>query len=174
MTGQRRWFNRNCAKDQILTILPNGKLEPVLEIEKYNILWNFEIQTDPLIPIIRPDLVLNNRKKNWHPMKFAAPADHRVRMKINKNIYKYLERNKKAPKTVECGRNSDTIVVGALWMVTKGLGRKLEIRGRIETVQITVLRRLAIIRRIFLETRETCCQSDFSERPAVLTGVKNS
>ena len=33
------------------------KLENVLENETYTILWHFEIQTIPLIPAKRPDLV---------------------------------------------------------------------------------------------------------------------
>ena len=41
------------------------KLGSVLLGEMHKIFWNFEIQTDPLITAIRPDLVIinNNKKK---------------------------------------------------------------------------------------------------------------
>ena len=44
------------------------------------------------------------------------------------------------------------IVTGALGTVPKGLVRGLEIRGRIETIQTTVLIRSARIQRKVLET----------------------
>ena len=37
--------------------------KPVLENETHNILWDFEVQTDHLIPARRPDLVLIDKKK---------------------------------------------------------------------------------------------------------------
>ena len=39
------------------------KLESILENEMHKILWDFEIQTDPLIPAWKPDLVIINKKK---------------------------------------------------------------------------------------------------------------
>ena len=66
------------------------------------------------------------------------------------------------------------IVIGALDTVTKGLlkGLKdLEIRGRVETIQTTTLLRSArILRRVL----ETCCHSNFRERPSANTEVKSS
>ena len=38
------------------------KSESVLKNETHNILWDFEIKTDHLIPARRPDLVLINKK----------------------------------------------------------------------------------------------------------------
>ena len=39
------------------------KLEPILENDTHKILWDFEIQTDHLIPARRPDLVIINKKR---------------------------------------------------------------------------------------------------------------
>ena len=56
--------------------------ESVLENETHNILWDFEIKTDHLIPARRPYLVLINKKKRiCQLVDFAIPANHRVKMK---------------------------------------------------------------------------------------------
>ena len=39
------------------------KVESILENEMHKILWDFEIETDPLILARRLDLVTNNKKK---------------------------------------------------------------------------------------------------------------
>ena len=36
---------------------------PVLENDTYKLLWDFNIQTDHLIPARRPDLIIINKKK---------------------------------------------------------------------------------------------------------------
>ena len=36
---------------------------PVLEIATHKLLWDFNIQTDHLIPDRRPDLIIINKKK---------------------------------------------------------------------------------------------------------------
>ena len=66
------------------------------------------------------------------------------------------------------------IVISALGSVTKRLVQgqeNLEIKGRMETMQTTVLFRSArILRRVL----ETCCISDSSKESSANTGVKNS
>ena len=53
------------------------KPESVLENETHNILWDFEVQTDPLILARRPDLVLiDKRKRTCHIVDFVVPDDH--------------------------------------------------------------------------------------------------
>ena len=66
------------------------KPESVLEKETHKILWDFDIKTDHLIPARRPDLGLINNKKS-QLVDFAVPADHRVKMKENEKIDKYLD-----------------------------------------------------------------------------------
>ena len=66
------------------------------------------------------------------------------------------------------------IVIGAFGTVTKGLLKgleDLEVGGRVETIQTTaLLRTVRILRRVL----ETCCHSDFSEKPSANTDVKSS
>ena len=46
------------------------------------ILWDFNIQTDHLIPSRRPGLIIINKKKRiCKIVDFAVPADHRINMK---------------------------------------------------------------------------------------------
>ena len=66
-------------------------------------------------------------------------------------------------------------VIGAFGTVTKGLLKgleDLEVGGRVETIQTTALLRIARILRRILE--ETCCHSNFSEKPSADADVKNS
>ena len=36
---------------------------PVIENDKHKLLWDFNIQTDQLIPTRRPDVIIINKKK---------------------------------------------------------------------------------------------------------------
>ena len=67
------------------------------------------------------------------------------------------------------------IIIGALGTVTEGLLKgleDLEIRELVETIQTTTLLTSARILRRILE--ETCCHSNFSERPSADIYKKNS
>ena len=56
--------------------------EYVLENETHKILWHFEIPSDRLISVRRPDLVIINKKrKTCRIVNFAVPADHREKLK---------------------------------------------------------------------------------------------
>ena len=56
------------------------------------ILWDFVIQTDHLIPIRQPDLVIvNNKKRTCQIVNFAVSADHRVKLKESEKRDKYLD-----------------------------------------------------------------------------------
>ena len=56
---------------------------PVLENDTHKLLWDFNIQTDHLIPARRPDLIIIKKEKKKGPFFFAemqsahstAPAD---------------------------------------------------------------------------------------------------
>ena len=60
---------------------------PVLENDSHKLLWDFNIQTDHLIPASRPDLIIINKKKKKKRKRickivdFAVPADHRINLK---------------------------------------------------------------------------------------------
>ena len=63
--------------------------ESALENEMHKILWDFEIQTDHLISVRRPDLVI--KKRTCRIVEFAIPADHRVKLKESEKRDKYLD-----------------------------------------------------------------------------------
>ena len=58
---------------------------PVLENDTHKFLWDFNIQTDQLIPARRTYLIIiNNNKKKKRICKivdFAAPVDHIINLK---------------------------------------------------------------------------------------------
>ena len=72
------------------------------------ILWNFEIQTDYLIPTGRQDLVLiNNKKRRCHLVGFAVPTGYRVKIKENKKIDKYMNLARELKKAVDHESDGD-------------------------------------------------------------------
>ena len=55
---------------------------PGLENDLHKLLWNVSIQTDHLIPAIRPDLIIIDKRKSiCKIVDFAVPADHRINLK---------------------------------------------------------------------------------------------
>ena len=48
--------------------------ESVLENEMHIILWDFEMQTDHLIPVRRPDLVIVNKQENLPNSGLCRPG----------------------------------------------------------------------------------------------------
>ena len=99
------------------------KPKPVLENETHRILWDFEVQTDHLIPARRPDLELINKKKKKKKtcqlVDFAVPADHRVKLKENEKMDKYLDLVIELKKLWNMKVHVIPIVVGALGTVPK-------------------------------------------------------
>ena len=132
--------------------------EPVLENYTHKFLWDFNIQTDHLIPARRPDLIIINKKKKMKICKivdFAVPADHRIIQKESEKKDKYLNLARELKKLWNIKVTIVPIVIGALGTITKRLlkGLKdLEIGGRVETIQTTALLRTARILRRVLET----------------------
>ena len=75
-------------------------------------------------------------------MDFAVPADHRVKLKENEVINKYLDLARELKKQCNMKVTVIPIVIGALGTVSKGLvkGQKdLEITGRVETIQTSAI-----------------------------------
>ena len=65
---------------------------PVLENDSHKLLWDFNIQTDPLISARRLDLIIiNKRKRICKIVDFAVPADHRINLKESEKKDKYLD-----------------------------------------------------------------------------------
>ena len=76
---------------------------PVLENDMHKLLWDFNIQTDLLIPARRLDLIIIKKKKKrtCKIVDFAVPADYRVKLKECEKKDKYLDLARELKKTVE-------------------------------------------------------------------------
>ena len=75
---------------------------PILENASHKLLWNFNIQTDHLIPARRPDLIIINKKRRTCKIvDFAVLADHRIKLKECEKKNKYLNLAREAKKTIE-------------------------------------------------------------------------
>ena len=71
----------------------NNNPESVLENETHKFFLDFEIQTEYLISVRRPDLMIFNSKKKrtCRIVGFAVPADNRVKVKESEKSDKYLD-----------------------------------------------------------------------------------
>ena len=129
---------------------------PVLENDTHKLYFN--IQTDHLIPVRRPYLIIINKKKKKKICKivdFAVPVNHRINLKESEKKDKYLDLARELKKLWNMKVTIVPIVIGALGIITKGLLKgleDLELGGRVETIQMTALLRTARILRRVLET----------------------
>ena len=125
---------------------------PVLENNMHKLLWDFDIHTDHL----RPDLIIINKKKRTCKIvNFAIPDDHRIKLKEGEKKDNYFNLARELKKLLNMQVTIIPIVIGAFGTVTKGLLKgleDLEVGGRVETIQTTVLLRTARILRRVLET----------------------
>ena len=98
---------------------------PVLENDTHKHLWDFNIQTDHLIPARRSDLIMinNKKKKICKIVDFAVPADHRINLKESE---KYLDLARELKKLWNMKVTIVPIVIGALSTITEGLLKGLE------------------------------------------------
>ena len=94
---------------------------PVQENDSHKLLWDFNIQTDHLIPSRRPDLVIiNKRKRICKIVDFAVPADHRINLKESEKKDKYLDLAREIKiKLWNMKVTIVPIVIGALGTVIK-------------------------------------------------------
>ena len=125
---------------------------PVLENDTHKVLWDFNIQTDHLIPARRPDLIIINKKKRICKI---VPADHKINLKECEKKDKYLDLARELKKLWNMNAKIVPIVIGAFGTMTKELLKgleDLEVGGRVETIQMTALLRTARILRRVLET----------------------
>ena len=130
--------------------------EPVLENDTHKLLWDFDIQTDPLISARRPDLIIINKKKRiCKIVDFAVLVDHRIKLKECEKRDKYLDLARELKKLWNMKVTIISIVIGAFGTITKGLLKgleELEVGDRVETIQTTALLKTARILRRILET----------------------
>ena len=97
---------------------------PVLENDSQKLLWDFNIQTDHLIPARRPDIIIANKKKKKKKrickiVDFAVPADHRINLKESEKKDKYLDLARELKKPWNMKITIVPIVIGALGTITK-------------------------------------------------------
>ena len=129
--------------------------ESIQDNETHKIFWDFEIQTDHLISTRRPDLVIVNNKNNKKnlPNSGIYHLDRKrskIKRRQKRDRYLDLARGLKISTAFEgdrdtncnrCSRNDPQELVNGL--------DDLEIKGQVETIQITTLLGLArILRRV--------------------------
>ena len=76
----------------------------VLENATHKLLWDFNIQTDHLIPARRHDLIIIYKKKKkriCQIIDFAVPADHGINLKECEKKDKYLDLARELKITME-------------------------------------------------------------------------
>ena len=96
----------------------------VLENDPHKLLWDFNIQTDHLIPARRPDLIIINNKKKKRICKivdFAVLAHHRINLKESEKKDKYIDLARELKKLWNMEVTIVPIVIDALGTITKGL-----------------------------------------------------
>ena len=132
----------------------------ILQNDTHKLLWNFDIQTDHLISVRRPDLIVINKKKKrtCKIVNFTVPADHRIKLKECEKKNKYMDLARELKNLWNLKMTIIPIVIGAFDRVTKGLLKgleDLEVGGRVETIQTIAILRTAKILRTILETQNS-------------------
>ena len=95
-----------------------------------------EMQTDHLTPAKCPYLVLINKKKITY---LSVPPKHRIKLKEDKKLDKYLDLAKELKKAVEHKGDAYTNCTWALGIIPKNLEKKLDTRERIEKIETIAL-----------------------------------
>ena len=91
-------------------------------------LWDFDIQTDHLISVRRPDLIIINKKNRTRKIvDFSVPADHRIKLKESEKKDKYLDLARELKKTMELKVDNYTNRDWCFWdshqrIIKKGTG----------------------------------------------------
>ena len=104
------------------------KPESLLEKETHKVLWDFKIQTDPLILARQLDLVKVNqkekekkkkkkkrKKRTYRIANFAVSADHKVKLKESEKKGNYVDLAREQKKTMEREGDDDTNCNWCTW-----------------------------------------------------------
>ena len=92
---------------------------------KHKLLWDLNIQTDPLIPARRPDLIIIYEKKRiCKIVDFAVPVDHRINLKECEKKDKYLDLARELKKAVEHESDDCTNCDWCFWHNNKRIIKK--------------------------------------------------
>ena len=85
---------------------------PVLENATNKLLWDFNIQTDHLIPARRPDLIIINKKKRTCKIVDTIKLCHRIKLKEREKKDKYLDLARELKKLWNMQVTIKPIVIG--------------------------------------------------------------
>ena len=150
----------------------------VLENDSYKLQKDFDTQTDHLISVRKPDLIIINKNKRMCKIvNFSVPADHRIRLKECEKKDKYLDLSRELKKLWNMKVAIKTIMIGAFDTVTKRLLKwleDLEVGGRVETIQTTELLRTTRILRRVLKTWGDLLSLKLLWKPLANTDVINT
>ena len=139
------------------------KPESVVENETHKILWILGIQTDPPMPVRKPDIEFGRRKKNLLSRGFCCYGRRRnARKWIDKRVFGSCQN---AEKAIEHEGYVDINCSWGHWNNSQGPGkdrRGKEIRKRIEIIQNTALIRSVRILKRVLETQKRLAVSQTS------------
>ena len=102
--------------------MPNP--ESVQEKKTHKLLWNLDIQTDPLISTRQPDfIIINKKERTCKIVNFAVRADRRVKLKECEKRDKYFNLARELKKLWNV--KIILIVIGTLGTVTNGFVQDL-------------------------------------------------
>ena len=86
----------------------------VLENDSHKFLWDFNIQTDHLIPASRLDsIIINKKNRICKIVDLAVPADHRINLKESEKKDKYLDLARELKKRWNMKVTIIPVVIGA-------------------------------------------------------------
>ena len=100
------------------------KPESVLENETRKLLWDFELQTDHLIPARRPDLVIVHKKETRRIVDFTVQVDHRAKIDTKRKEKLVQRPTQRTKKLWNINVTVISIVFNALWTIPKVLYRE--------------------------------------------------
>ena len=129
--------------------------ERFLENENYKILWDVSIQTDHVIEVRRPDLVVVDKKERICKITdFAVPGDSTFEEKKKEKIEKHEDLGRELKKIWNVKVKIIPLDVGSLGAIPKQFGNRQKqicITARTAQVQKTVLHGTTTILRKVLE-----------------------
>ena len=125
------------------------KSESVRVKEKQKIIWDFEIQADPLISTRRQDLeIIDKKKRTNSQVDCSVSTSNRVNIKESEKRDQYVVIASKLRKLWNIMVTVIPLVIGVHGTIIKGLKmglEELDTRGRFETFPSIALLRLTII-----------------------------
>ena len=127
MTGKERWFSGNCWRDSNFIIITNAQTNLcVLENETHKFSWNFEIQTDHLIPAwISDQVFIKKEGKKCYRVDFTVPTNNSVKIKQKRKKWQIRFGScQRAEKAVEQENDGDTDCSWNTWNDSKNLRKE--------------------------------------------------